>query len=149
LITAGWREALVRAAELLWHVRVAAGHAFEMGLVDDCLVQRPVGRLVAEPVEMWVMNYRLEHVRGAVLDVDSARVVQVVAVTGGVPVDVAFDRARVRIQQQFSWIAADAFAGLIRAMDAIAVALSWFNVRQVRVPREGVDLLQADPALRT
>jgi hypothetical protein len=49
-------KALIGAAKLLGHIRVAAGQALEMGLVDDRLVQRSVGRLVAEPVEMRVMN---------------------------------------------------------------------------------------------
>src|SRR6202158_6142757 len=120
-----------------------------MGLVNDRLMQRPVGWPVSGPVEMRVVDHRLEDVRRAVLDIDGGRVLQVVAVAGRVPVDVAVDRARVRIKQQLARVAADSLIGRVWTVDPIAVALAGPDVRQVRMPGECVDFLQPDPSLFT
>src|SRR5216683_1373064 len=97
-------ESGIRSAQVLRYIRMAFGEAFEMGFIDDRLMQRPVGRAIAGPIEMRMVDHRLEYVLGAVLDVDNSRVRRVVRVAGGIPVNVPVDRSCVRIEQEFAWI---------------------------------------------
>src|SRR3979409_1408725 len=95
---------------------------------------------------MRVVDDGLENVGRAVLDVDGAWIGQVVGPARRIPVDVAFDGARIRIEEQLSWVAAHALVGRIWSVDPIAVALAWSDVRKVDVPGEGIDLLESNPA---
>src|SRR5438132_12084216 len=61
----------------------------------------------------------------------------------------AFDRERVRIEQELARVAANAVLGGIRTVHPVAVALARTDAGKVRVPREGVHLLERQPGLRT
>src|SRR5258708_30746042 len=100
-------ETGIRSAQVLRYIGMAFREAFEVGFIDDRLVQRPVGRAIAGPIEMRMVDHRLEYVLGAVLDVDNSRVRWVVRVAGGIPVDVPVDRSCLRIDQGFARITAD------------------------------------------
>src|SRR5207237_8308386 len=73
---------------------------------------------------------------------------RVVRVARWVPAHLALDRARVRIQEKLVLVAADAVLGRVRPVNPVAVSLARADVRHVRVPGEGVDLVEGDPLLR-
>ena len=109
------RHAGVRAAHLQRDRPVQEGQALDVRLVDDRLVVRAVRRPVGAPVEVRVHHHGLGQVRGRVLVVAVVRVVEVVGEQRRVPVDLAVDRLRVRVEQQLGRVAAQARAGVVRA----------------------------------
>ena len=143
----GVREAGVGAAQLLGHVGVQLGEALDVGLVDDRLVVGDVGPAVALPVEERVDDDAVRHVRRGVVVVARVGVAEVVAEQRLVPVDLAAGRLGVGVEQQLGGVAAQALAGVLRAVHAVAVALAGLHLRQVAVPDVGVDLGQLDPGL--
>ena len=144
----GMSQPGVRAAQLLGHLGMESRHPFDVSLVDHRFVQRRVGMAVAGPVEMRMLHDRAVDVRRAVLVVARRLVAEVVRVARGVPAHLALDRAGVRIQEKLVRVAADAVLGRVRPVNPVAVSLAGADVRHVRVPGEGVDLVEGDPLLR-
>ena len=140
-------EARVGAAQLLGHVGVEHGHALDVGLVDDRLVQRRARVAVVVPVEVRVGDDGLGHERRAVVVVAAVGVAEVVREHGLVPLDLALERLGVGVEQQLGRVAAVAVLGRVGAVDAEAVALARADVGEVAVPAEGRRLGQVDARL--
>ena len=128
---------------------MAGGEALDMHLVNDRLVERDVRRPVVAPVEVRVVHDALRHVGAAVVVVTGVVVAEGVRETGLVPVDLALDGLGVGVQQQLGRVAALALLRRPRPMHPVAIALPGRHRRQIGVPAESVDLLQADPPLAT
>ena len=122
------RETGIRAAKLLGHLGMTFGHSLHVRLVDDRFVQRDIRPAVTSPVEMGMLEVRAKHVGRAVRFVEGILVARVVRVACCVPGDLAFDRARVGIEQQLAWVAANPAVGSVRTVHAIAVALPGADV---------------------
>ena len=146
-ITAGWAMPGVGAAQLLGHVGVERGQPLDVRLVDDALVVGAAERAVALPVEVGVDHDAEQHVRRGVLVVARLGVVEVVAEQRRAPVDGARGRLGVGVEQQLARVAAQPAAGVVGAVDAVAVALPGLHLGQVAVPHEGVDLGDLDAGL--
>src|SRR2546422_2883087 len=127
-------EAGVGPANLLRYVWMALRHAFDVRFVDHGFMQRRVGLAVASPVEVGMLDYRAEDIWRAVRFIDRIFIAQVVRVARRVPVDLAFDREGVRIEQQLARVAANAVFGRIWTVHAVAVTLARPDARQVRMP---------------
>ena len=132
-------QSRVGAAQVLAHGRMALGVALDVGLVDDRLVPRAPRRDVALPVERAVDDHRLGNREGVVLVVGlEVRVRRVVGRVGQhvgrIPVDAAFDRLGVGIDEQLDRVEAVALLGRVAAVHAVAVALAGADARQVAVP---------------
>jgi hypothetical protein len=86
-------------------------------------------------------------VRPGVGVVEGVLVAPGVGEAGLVPVDVAVDRLGVGVQQQLAGVAAVPVLRVVRAVDAVPVALAGADVGQVAVVDERVALGQLDPGL--
>ncbi len=142
-------EAGVGAAEVLAYGRVQLREAADVGLVDHRLVPGRRERPIALPVEALVDDDALGDGRGVVRLVR----LQVVAVdgvrqdAGCAERDRPLDRLGVRVDQELRRVEAVAVAGVVRPVDAVAVALARSDARHVAVPVEGRALGQLDPCL--
>ena len=132
-------EPRVGAAQVLAHVGVLHREALDVRLVDHGVVPRDVRRRVALPVERAVDDEALRDRVGVVGVV--ALEVGVLGVAGHVRVDVAaveadrpLDRLRVGVDEQLRRVEAVSAARVVRAVDAVAVALAGSDARQVDVP---------------
>ena len=143
----GMCETGIGAAQIIGDVGVALGEALDVRLVDDRLVQRRTWRAVVRPVEERVVDDALRHVRCAVVVVTGVFVALVVGEARLVPVDIAVDRLRVRVEEQLRRVAPQARRRIPRPVYAVAVALARHHARKVGVPAEGVDLVQPYPGL--
>jgi hypothetical protein len=119
----------VRAAQVLAHVGVELREALHVRLVDHRLVPRRVGRRVVLPVEVRVDDDALRDRVGVVLVVELEVGVVVAGRDVGksvreVPQDRALDRLRVRVDEELVRVEAVSACGVVRAVDAVAVALS-------------------------
>src|SRR6185437_14126049 len=104
---------------------------------------------VVAPLEPRVGDHRQRHERRAVRVVALPVVAaERVTVNGGVPPDLAVDRRGVRIEQQLGRIAPQAVLRVVRAVDAVAVALPVADARQEAVPYVAVDLGHVQPLFR-
>src|SRR5438067_7633155 len=74
-------------------------------------------------------------------------VVELVAEQRLIPVDVALECFRIRIEQELLRVAPQPSLRLVRTMHAEAIALTWPDVGEVTVPDERVPLGQAEPGL--
>ena len=137
----------VGAAQLFRNVRVALREALDVRLVDDRIGVLVIRRAVVGPVEVRVDHHRLGHAGGGVVVVAAVGISEVVAEQRLVPLKGAVDGLRIRVDQQLVRVAAEPGVGLVRAVDAVAVALARLDVRDVCVPDEAVDLGQRDPGL--
>ena len=138
-------EARIGAAKLGRDLPHQRGEALHMKLVDLGLVQRSARPSVVTPIEAVVDDDRAGHIGRAVVRIRFVLVpcavgIEAVGEDGGVPRDRAFDRARVRIEQELGRIAAIAARRLPRSMNAIAVALPGHDAGHVAVPAEGAGL---------
>ena len=123
-MTAGCAERRVGAAQLLRDVRVALRQPLDVGLVDDrvgiagCAAagRRAQSKNGLTTTALGMYGARVEVVA-------AARVGPAVAEDGLVPLELAVDRLRVRVEQQLVRVAAQAAARVVRAVDAVAVAL--------------------------
>ncbi len=139
-------EAGVGAAEVLGHVGIALGEAFDVYLVDDGVGERNLGRAVVAPVEVVIDDDGFGDAGGVVL-VAALEIVaglHLVGEHGAVPVDLAADGLGVGIDEELGGVEAVAFLGLPRAVDAEAVALAGADVAEEAVPDEGGALAQVD-----
>ena len=137
----------VGTAQLPWDVRVRLGQALDVRLVDDRVGVVVVGRPVIAPVEVRVDDHRLGHAGRRVVVVAAVGVAEVVAEQGLVPLKCAVDGLRIGVHQHLVRVAPQSRLGVVRPVDAVAVALARFDVGYVCVPDESVDLRQGDPAL--
>ncbi len=119
----------------------------DMRLVDDRLVVRGARRAVAVPVEERADDHRLHHPGRGILGVHAVGVAEVVAEDRLVPVDLAVDRLRIRVQKKLGRIAPQPLGGFVGAVDPIPVSLAGADARQEAVVDEGVGFLQLDPGL--
>ena len=142
-------EARVRAALVQRDLRVAQRQAADVRLVDDRVVVRDVRRAVVAPVKERVYDHIFRHKRSAVDRVRPPRVRPLVVEKRLVPRDIALDGLAVGVKQQLRRRATRAEPRVIRAVDAVAVALPGADRRQVPVPDEAVDLGQLDARLGT
>ncbi len=134
------RQPGVRAAQALRHFRVALRQSLDVRLVDDRLVVGDVERVVALPVEERVDDHPEGHVPHGVVVVARVGITEVVAEQRLVPVDLAGRGLGVGVEQQLVGVAPKAALGVPRTVDAVAVALSRLDLRQVAVPDVAVDL---------
>ena len=141
------RDGRVGAAQLFGYPGVALGHALDVRLVDHRIGVGVVGWPVDAPVEERVRDDAFGHVSGRVVVVVTVRITEVVAEQGLVPIDAPVDRLGVGVEQQLGRVAAQAVVGVVRAVDAVPVALSRLDAGQERVPDEAVDFGQFDPGL--
>src|SRR5258708_10252400 len=123
------------------------GKALAVDLVDDRLVELDIRGPVVAPVEVRVVYDRPRHEGGAVVVVARALVAEVVGKARLVPVDLALDGLGVRIEEQLGRVAPLAALRRPGPVDPVAVALPGSDGRQIRVPAERIDLLQAEPLL--
>ena len=79
--------------------------------------------------------------------VGGARIAGGVAVDGGMPLHLACDRARVRVEQELRRVAADAVSGCPRPVHAEAVVLAGREVGDVALPDEALSLFEAPARL--
>ncbi len=146
------REARVRAAQLVAHVRVEPREALHVRLVDDGVLPGRARRAVALPVEPAVDDDALRDRRGRIGLVDAkvgvrARVGDVRQRVRAPVVDRALDRLRVRVDQELRGVEPLPLLGAVRAVDAERVPRSRPDVRQKPVPVECRALAQFDPRL--
>jgi hypothetical protein len=142
------RERGVGAADLFGNIREALRESLDVHLVDDRLVQRPPQRLLVAPVEPWINDHRSRDVRRAVLFVDRLAVgADGVRQHRLTPVDVAVDRAGVRIEEQLRGVAALPVAGRPRPVHAVSVTLTGTDAGHVAVPAERGVLREPDVVL--
>jgi hypothetical protein len=138
-----------RAPQVLADARMARREALDVQLVDDGLVPGRLQPPVAFPVEGGVDDDALRDRCRVVLavgrEVGFLPAQRIREDVGGVPVDGAVDRLRVGVDQELGGVEAVAPRRLVGAVDAVAVALSGADVRQVAVPVEGGALGQRVP----
>jgi hypothetical protein len=139
-------DAGVGAAQLLGNPRVGHRQALDVGLVDDRLVVRRLGRAVGPPVEERIDDDGLRHVLRRILVV-ALTGLEVVAEDRSVPLHLAVDRLGVGIEQQLVRIAPEALRRVVRPVDAVAVPLAGLDAGQEGVPDEGIHLGQGDAGL--
>jgi hypothetical protein len=107
-----------------------------------------VRRPVVAPVEPGGGHDRPGDVGRAVAAVGRpVGVTEAVAEDRLVPDQVADDGLRVRVEQQLAGVAAQPALGVVRPVDAVAVALAGLDARVVAVPDVAGDLGQLDPGL--
>jgi hypothetical protein len=130
------RQAGVGPAQVLAHLGMAHGEALDVGLVDDGVGERDLGRPVALPIEGGVDHHGLGH-RVDVVLVVALEVVVVGAIRGRVgqdvgalPADLALDRLGVRVDEQLRRVEAVALLRRVGTVDAVAVALARTDVRR-------------------
>src|SRR5437773_5293492 len=122
----------IRAAQLLLNIWMRTRHSLHVRFIDDRFVQRRFRGTVIAPLEIRVVHHRSEDVRSAVGGVDGILVAEFVRVAGWVPPDLSLYRSGVWIQQQLARLAARVSLRLLRASDAVAIALAGPGVRLVR-----------------
>ncbi len=137
----------VGAAVLRWEPGMGDRQAAYVRLVDDRLVVRGARRAVPVPVEERADDHRLHHPGRGSPGVHAVGVAEVVAEDRLVPVDLAVDRLRVRVQKKLGRITPQPLGGFVRAVDPIPVSLAGADARQETVVDEGVGFLQFDPGL--
>ncbi len=147
----GAREPAVATAQVLAHLLTQLREPLDVHLVDHGLVPRRArpSPVVVLPVERRVDHERARDRRCGVRLVN--RQVGVVAAARhvrqrvrGTPVDRSVDRLRVRVDQQLRPVEPAAGLRVVRAVDAVAVALPRPDPRQVAVPVERGALVQLD-----
>ncbi len=102
---------------------------------------------VVAPVEERVDHHRLRHARRGVVVVAAVGVAEVVAEQRLVPLEVAVDRLRVRVDQQLVGIAPLSCGRIVGPVHPVAVALTRLDGRQKAVPDEAVHFVQRHPGL--
>ncbi len=135
-------QAHVGAADVGRDLGVAHRHRPHVRLVDHGLVVRDPQRAVVGPVEERVDDHRALGVGRRVVVVERAVVAEPVGVQRLVPVDLPVDGLGVRVEQQLGGVAPVAAGGVVRAVDAEAVALPGHDPGQVAVPDQGLALGQ-------
>ncbi len=143
----GMAQGGVRAADLVGDVGVRLGQALDVRLVDDRLVIRVPRRAVLLPVEERVDHHGLHRVRCRVVGVALLGVLEGVGEARWRPVDAAFERLGVGIDQQLARVAAVAVLRLVGPVHPVAVALAGRDPGQVGVPDQRVALGHRDPGL--
>ena len=118
------------------------GEALDVRLVDDGVGVLVLGWPVGAPVEERVDHHRLGHAGSRVIVVAAVRVPEVITEKRLVPVEHTVDGLGIRIEQKLVRIAALSSRGVVRAIDAVTVALSRLDGGQICMPHEGVDLRQ-------
>src|SRR5690606_9440480 len=134
----------VGAAQLGRHLRVGAGQALDVGLVDHGVGVPAAGPGVVAPVEGGVGDHAQHGVPGAVARVGPVRVT---FVRRGVVVDLPVDGGGVRVEEQLRRVAAVAGRRVPGAVHPVAVALPGADAGEVAVPHEAVGLGQRDGAV--
>src|SRR5678816_4174847 len=131
------RQARVGAAEMFRNFVAKLAEPFYMNFVDDGLVEFPSGRVVLAPVEALVDDHGFRHVPRAVavvaLQVVAAQRIRKHRV---IPLDVAADRLRIRIDQQLCRMTALPLCRIPWPVHAKTVALPGTDTRQVAMPAE-------------
>jgi hypothetical protein len=145
-------DAGIRAADLLGHVLEQLGEPLDVGLIDDGVVVLVLRRAVLAPVEERVDDDRGQRLPQAVLGVGdvveaAVGVVEVVPEQRGVAAHLAVDGLGVGVEQELRRVAPDAPRRVVRAVDAIPVALSGLDAGEEAVPDEAVDLREGDAGL--
>ena len=143
----GMRDAGVGASERLRDGGVPERHPAHMGLVDHAAMHRHLGWPVVAPIEVTTGHHAEGDVGRAVVGVQPVRIIGVVGVTGGGPVDRAVDGTRIGVEQEFRRVAPSTAGRLPRSVDAVAVALAGSDIGEVGVPDVPVDLGELDPRL--
>ncbi|MCY1233094.1 hypothetical protein D9M72_456150 [compost metagenome] len=139
----------VGAALVFRNLGVQLGQALDVGLVDDGLVVRHAGQVVAVPVEERVDHHTHHHVRGGICIVAGIGIAHVVGEQCGVPVDLAVHGLCIGIQEQLVRVEPVPGVGIVGAVDAVSVLLAGLDVRQVAVPYIAVDFEELDPGFNT
>ena len=140
-------EACVRAAQLGRHLGMTRGEALHVHLVDEAPVQRGARRAVVAPVEAVSEHDRLRDRRGAVAVVEGEVLLRRAVPIGedrAVEIDLARDRAGVRIDEQLRAVVAQPRLRLVRAVGAITVKRPRADARDERVPHVTVPLAEPD-----
>ena len=140
-------HARIGPADLLGDIRMLLGHALDVRLVDDALVVLVLRRAVVAPVEVGVDDDSHHRVTRRIGSVALLLVTELVGEQRGVVLDLSVDRLGIRVEQELVRVASLAPGGVVRAMHAIAVALSGGDGRQVDVPDVRVGLLDVDTGL--
>ena len=141
-------EARVGAPQVLSHAGHPLGEPLDVQLVDHRLGPGPVEPDVALPVEGVVDHDAPGDGRRGVLRVAHVLLAGRVREDPGPPEpDRALDRLRVRVDQELRRVEAVAGLRIPRAVDAVAVALSRADPREIDVPVVGRQLAHLDALL--
>ena len=130
------------------NVRVQHGHAADVGFVDDRLVPRVGGPLLAAPVEARIDDRAERRKRRAVALVErqiAVGVADLVAEQFVGPRERAADGLGIRVQQQLVGVEAQALGRFVRAIDSVAIELTGAQARHVRMPDAAGALAQPHP----
>ena len=127
-------DAGIGAAQFRVDVGMAHRGALHVGLVDHGVGPRHTQRLVLSPVEERVHHDAARRDAGAVAVVATVGIAERVAERRLVPVDVARDRAGVRVEQELVGVAPMAGGRVVRSVDPEAVRRAGVEVGQVAVP---------------
>ncbi len=125
------RQAQKFAALTLWHRRMQLCETFDMQLINDGVTPRHRRRTVLAPREFGLNHTRLVHVRRAVQSVQLlGRLIRLIAEQRGIPLELARQRTRIRIEQQLVRIVSQAVRGIVWAVHAKAIYDAGHTVRR-------------------
>ncbi|EXI74697.1 MAG: hypothetical protein AW07_01625 [Candidatus Accumulibacter sp. SK-11] len=127
----------IGAAQFGRHLRVQAGEALDVQLVDDALMPGNIRAAVPVPVESGIDHLALGHARPAIAAAEAQILVgtaDAVTELGIAPLDGADNRFGVGVEQQLVRIEAVPFLRPIRTMDPVAVQLPGAHFGQIRMP---------------
>src|SRR5687768_16801113 len=120
------------------------GEPLDVELVDHRIMERGVGTAVIPPGKGAVDDDPLGNAPGVGIVVPDQIITafQGIAEDGGIPIDTAGQRPRVRVDEELGWVEAMSGLRLPRAVDSIAVALAGTDAREIAVPDVGRNLSQ-------
>jgi hypothetical protein len=127
----------IGAAHFGRNMRVQAGEALDVQLIDDGLMPGNIGRAVPVPIKAGIDHLALEHAGRAVAAAEAqilAGAADAVTELGIAPLDGADNRFGVGVQQQLVRIEAVSLLRPIRTMDPVAVQLARTHFRQIGMP---------------
>src|SRR5947199_7996112 len=144
----GVRQSRVSSPQFLGDVRVSDRKTFNVRFINYRLVRLRARMSVIAPIEKRIDHHRLWHERRAVFIIGSTvRIVEEMGKDRLVPLHLAFNRPRVRIEQQLGRIAAMSFRWGPGSVDSKAVALARPEIGQIAVPAKASYLRQFEPCL--
>jgi hypothetical protein len=116
---------------------MARCEALDMDFIDDTVVPGHIRRAVSLPVERRVDHNALRLAPGIVAVIAGkigSLVPELIPEDWGLPVHASANGLGIGVNQQLGRIAPESFLRLVRAVDPVAIQLTWSEGRQVSMP---------------